>query len=601
MDGLAIVDLGGQYCHLIARRLRDLGVESTICGPDVVASNIVGARGVILSGGPRSVYETGAPRIDERILSMGVPVLGICYGHQLLAQMLGGSVEQACGEYGLAQLRVQANEPLFAGTCPSQPVWMSHGDAVMRLPEGMVILARTDRTRVAAFADLRRQYFGVQFHPEVVHTKWGGTILSNFALRVCGVVPSEDLHARVARLIDETRERIGERKVFFLVSGGVDSTVAFALCARAVSADKIVGLYVDTGFMRRGETAELRKNLRLVGLDKQLRIRDESRRFTEALRTVNEPEEKRRVIGRLFVEVQSEAMREYHIGESDWLLGQGTIYPDTIESGGARGQASVIKTHHNRCDEIRTLMARGLVIEPLVDFYKDEVRRIGAELGLDRKLTDRWPFPGPGLAIRCLCKTVDEAVSAVDAAVAGYLSDYNYEGTVLPISSVGVQGDARTYRHAIALATSEGSFDYDRLSEISTALCNSDPNTNRVVQMIGVPQRELSTGVVRRAGMDPARIECLREADFVVRSILEESGLSDSVWQFPVVLLPLSFRGGETVCLRPVTSEDGMTATFGRLEPSVILRMAEEIRRIRGIDAVCLDVTSKPPATIEWE
>ena len=398
------------------------------------------------------------------------------------------------------------------------------------------------------------------------------------------------------RLLDTIRRQVGAGSVFFLVSGGVDSTVAFVLCARALPKERVLGLYVDTGLMRKGETDELRDNLRTLGLESRLLVRDESKRFMRALKGVVEPERKRKIIGKLFVDVQSDAMREHGIDAAHWLLGQGTIYPDTIESGGVSGQAALIKTHHNRVPEIRELMEQGRVIEPLAEFYKDQVRAIGIELGLGSRLTDRWPFPGPGLAIRCLCNAggSDTPVEQLDLSPMGVSE---FQAFRLPLKSVGVQGDGRTYRTVAAIT---GKLLYEPLQNLSSRLCNESDEFNRVVYFVrGVVGLEHAT--LAAGGMEPERIARLREADHVVRRLLETEGLSEAVWQFPVVLVPVRLKGGESIVLRPVNSTDGMTANFARLPEALIQRMAEDLLKIGGIDAVFLDITDKPPATIEWE
>lgn len=601
-QSIAIIDLGGQYCHLIARRLRDIGVESEIFGPDVPGKKLEGSAGVILSGGPQSVYNAEAPTIRRSVLQLGVPVLGICYGHQLLARMLGGQVTKKDGEYGPARLDVKTSDTLFRKTPRSQQVWMSHSDAVAALPKGAVTIASTERCENAAFADFRRHLFGVQFHPEVVHTEHGRDILKNFVRSVCKVRRLSTPRDRIPMLIEQIRTMVADRSVFFLVSGGVDSTVAFVLCAKALPKDRILGLYVDTGLMRERETEELRANLAGLGLGDRLIVRDESARFLEKLRGVTEPERKRHIIGRLFVQIQSDAMREYGIDAKHWLLGQGTIYPDTIESGGATGRAALIKTHHNRCEEIRELMRQGRVIEPLVEFYKDEVRQVGKALGLAPRLTNRWPFPGPGLAIRCLCSASTGSAKPLSEASARTVANAGFSGVLLPVQSVGVQGDARTYRRVVALRTERSRFSYARIQELSTALCNVHTETNRVILFLAsTTGLRLDRATIARRSITRARLGILRKADFAVRMALEESRLTDTVWQFPVVLAPLSFSGGETVVLRPVNSEDGMTANFARLPLRFLKRTAEKISKLSGVDAVFLDVTNKPPATIEWE
>jgi GMP synthase (glutamine-hydrolysing) len=600
---IAVIDLGGQYCHLIARKLRDIGVESTIYGPDVAPKQLDRCAGVILSGGPQSVYEAAAPKIKKGLLGLGVPVLGICYGHQLLAQMLGGHVTRRDGEYGYARLDVRVGDTLFRGTPRSQQVWTSHSDAVTRLPKGAATIASTERCENAAFADLKRRVFGVQFHPEVVHTEHGREILNNFVRSVCKIRRRSTPRDRIPTLVEQIRQTVGDRSVFFLVSGGVDSTVAFVLCARALPKERILGLYVDTGLMRERETEELRATLSGLGLADRLMVRDASALFFEKLRGVVAPEEKRHIIGRLFVQIQSEAMHEYGIDSKHWLLGQGTIYPDTIESGGAAGRAALIKTHHNRCAEIRELIRLGRVIEPLSEFYKDEVRQVGNALDLPPRLTQRWPFPGPGLAIRCICSTTSSGKAAqLSSASAEAVRAAGFSGVLLPVQSVGVQGDARTYRKVVALRNEKRRFDYGRMQELSTMLCNVHAETNRVIVLLAAGSAvRLEDARIRQASITRKRVDILRKADFLVRVEMEQRGLTDAVWQFPVVLAPICFGGGESVVLRPVNSEDGMTANFARLPLPFLTRVARKVANLSGVDAVFLDITNKPPATIEWE
>jgi len=601
-NSVAIIDLGGQYCHLIARRLRDLGVESAIYGPEVAPKRLERYAGVILSGGPQSVYAPQAPKINSGVLDLGLPVLGICYGHQLLARMLGGQVTKRDGEYGHARLDVRVSDTLFRGTPRSQQVWMSHADAVTQLPRGAATIASTERCANAAFADFKRRVFGVQFHPEVVHSEHGQDILKNFVRGACKIRKRSTPVDHISALLEQIRRTAGDRSVFFLVSGGVDSTVAFVLCARALPKHRILGLYVDTGLMRQGETEELRANLAGLGLADRLIVRDASALFMKRLRGVTEPEKKRHIIGRLFVEIQSDAMRAYGIDPEHWLLGQGTIYPDTIESGGAAGRAALIKTHHNRCAEIRELMQQGRVIEPLAEFYKDEVRQLGRALGLAPRLTYRWPFPGPGLAIRCICSASAGKAERLSDASARTVRAAGCRGVLLPVQSVGVQGDARTYRQVVALCHERQKFDYGRMRKLSTALCNVHSETNRVIVLLaGTPGLGLEQARLSKTTITPQRIEMLRQADFVVRTAMEKEGLTDAVWQFPVVLAPISFGGGESIVLRPVNSADGMTANFARLPLRFLKPVARKIANIPGVDAVFLDITNKPPATIEWE
>lgn len=594
---LAILDLGGQYCHMISRRLGDLGIGSDVLAPATPAALLNDYAGIILSGGPNSVYDPDAPAVDRALFALGKPVLGICYGHQLLAQAIGGDVKPGKKEYGPSELHVtDTANPLFVGTPPRQKVWMSHGDSVVSLPKPVEFIAETPRCSSAAFADATRNFYAVQFHPEVAHTEFGTTLLRNFGVGICGADEAVIDDAQIDRLLHEIRTKVGDQSVFFLVSGGVDSMVAFTLCAKALGHDRVLGLYVNTGLMRLGETEELRKNLESLGLADRVKIRDESERFLSALAGEAEPERKRQIIGRLFVKVQEEAMRELGINENEWFLGQGTIYPDTIESGGATGRAAVIKTHHNRCAEIQHLIERGRVVEPLTDFYKDQVRRIGTRLGLSRPLVNRWPFPGPGLAIRALCTTGEHTEHATPLETTVDVS--GFDAFEIPLYSVGVQGDFRTYSRIVAL---HGALDYDRLQEISSGICNGVSRFNRVVVQVGKARGALGDGRIRSVTLTPDRVRLLQEADRIVRSTLERDQLAEEVWQFPVVLIPVSFAGGESIVLRPVNSQDGMTANFARMQPHVIEGLAREILKLDGVDAVFLDVTDKPPATIEWE
>ncbi|MBV8773260.1 MAG: gamma-glutamyl-gamma-aminobutyrate hydrolase family protein [Deltaproteobacteria bacterium] len=629
---IAIIDLGGQYCHLIARRLRDLMVDSEIFPPTIRAEALAHYSGLILSGGPQSVYDSGAVTIDAQIMRLGIPVLGICYGHQLLATLLGGEVGRHDGEYGFAQLTVsevalpfaqdghstctyRLSAPhlrfienqqtiraasLFQGTPRIQQVWMSHSDAVAIAPPELVTLAATDRCACAAFAHSSKPLFGLQFHPEVVHTEYGARILENFVRSVCLISRGDTPQSRVPALCDRIRRAVADKSVFFLVSGGVDSTVAFVLCGAALPKQRVLGVYVDTGLMRLGETEELRSNLAKLGLSDRIRIWDASEVFVSALAGKIDPEEKRRIIGRLFVEVQARAMHQLGIDPDHWLLGQGTIYPDTIESGGDTGRAALIKTHHNRCEEIRELIRQGKVIEPLAEFYKDEVRELGRELGLSPHLTNRWPFPGPGLAIRCLCTSAEAPMSPLLDDLAARLAHDGVRGVLLPLRSVGVQGDARTYRMLVALEQENHRLDYEILQRLSSTVCNQNPVANRVALLIG-GNRSLADARIVPATITRTRLEVLRQADSIARSEVERVNLSDTIWQFPVMLAPIAFQDGESIILRPVNSVDGMTASFANLPAQVLRTITDKILKLPGIDAVFLDITNKPPATIEWE
>ena len=570
-----MLDAGGQYCHLIARKARDLGVYAEVRPSDAPAAELASARGVIISGGPMSVYAPTSPRVDPALFAAGVPVLGICYGQQMMAYALGGEVRKGeRGEYGLATLELDpAADPMFSDLPPSQQVWMSHRDAVAAVPPGFHVAGRTSTCAVAAIAAPDRGLYAVQFHPEVVHTECGSQYLSNFLFRVCGCRTDWDPRGRAPIIEREIRECVGDRNVFFFVSGGVDSTVAFTLCLRALGEGRVRGVYVDTGLMREGETEFIRS---MPGIA----VEEAQTEFLSALAGVTDPERKRHIIGEEFVRVQERIIEKSSLADERWILGQGTIYPDTIESGGT-ANAALIKTHHNRVAGIQKLIETGRIVEPLKSFYKDEVRAIGRELSLPAELLDRHPFPGPGLAIRCLCSETDAPVRVTE------------DGFILPVRSVGVQGDERSYAAVLAVESCD--------HEHATRLVNRLAGVNRVVGAVEtrVPIPEMR---VTACAISPERLERLRRADATVRRLSHASGFDQRIWQFPVVLIPLGVAGApDSVVLRPVDSVDGMTARSVPIDPPLLAEICAELMGQEGIAGVFLDLTHKPPGTIEWE
>ncbi len=579
---ITVLDAGGQYCHLIARKIRDLGVYAEVRASDTPASELRGRNGLIISGGPDSVYESDSARIDPAILSAGPAVLGICYGQQLMAHNLGGHVRKGDkGEYGLAVLHRIKPHALFADLNGDSQVWMNHRDQVESVPQGFEVLASTETCAIAAMAHRERPLISVQFHPEVVHTSHGREMLSNFVFGVCGCKKDWNPKDRIGPIEAEIRSIAADRNVFFFVSGGVDSTVAYTLCLRALGPDRVYGIYVDTGLMRDGETAYVRRLFQQLGAT-AFHIEAAEGEFLGALQGVCDPEKKRHIIGEQFVAVQERVLSTGHFLDGHWILGQGTIYPDTIESGGT-ARADVIKTHHNRVAGIQKLIETGRIVEPLASFYKDEVREIGAELGIPGEFLHRHPFPGPGLAIRCLCSESEAPVERLDP------------GWLLPIRSVGVQGDSRSYRSVLALEQVPA-------DELATALVNRMWETiNRVV---GVVKRRSAMAEMRstRGTLTAERLTRLRQADAIVRRLSEESGFEREVWQFPVVLIPLGIDAApDSIVLRPIHSVDGMTAQVVRMPDELLRKMTDELLAVDGVAGVFYDLTHKPPGTIEWE
>ena len=514
-----VVDFGAQYAQLIARRVREASVYSEIVPHDMTAAEVLAKNpaALILSGGPSSVYADGAPSLDPDLLTAGVPVLGICYGFQAMASALGGTVSKTgLREFGETRARIaNTSSTLFDGQPDEQPVWMSHGDSVTVAPEGMSVTASTPGAEVAAFEDDEAQRYGVQWHPEVLHSSFGQRVLENFLLRGAKLEPTWTSENVVEDLVSSVRETVGEARVICGLSGGVDSSVAAALVQRAVG-DQLTCVFVDHGLLREGEAQQVEEDfVAATGVD--LVVVDAQERFLEALAGVTDPETKRKIIGREFIRVFEQAARDV-AGSADAsghpveFLVQGTLYPDVVESGGGSGAAN-IKSHHNvggLPDDLQFTL-----IEPLRTLFKDEVRQVGLELGVPEPIVWRQPFPGPGLGIRI--------IGAVDAQ----------------------------------------------------------------------------------------RLDILRRADAIAREEMTKAGLDREVWQCPVVLLAdvrsVGVQGdgrtyGHPIVLRPVSSEDAMTADWSRIPYDVLARISNRItNEVDGVNRVVLDVTSKPPGTIEWE
>lgn len=519
-DSIAIIDFGSQYSQLIARRVREMQVYSELFPWDSSAERVLSIRpqGFILSGGPDSVYETGAPRIPPFVLESSLPVLGICYGMQALTHALGGRVVAAADrEYGPAQLTTLVPNQLIPPG--NQRVWMSHGDRIQALPAGFQILSSSENSPIAVMGDTSRNYFGLQFHPEVHHTPGGAEILRNFVFDICAAKPGWTPESIITQSVQRVRQQVGDQSVIAAVSGGVDSSVATALVQRAVG-DQLAAVFVDTGLLRQGEVEQVSLVLH-EQLGVELIVVDANQRFMNTLKGISDPELKRQVIGETFIRIFEEQAAQ--IGASRYLV-QGTIYPDVVESSAPdRSEAQRIKTHHN-VGGLPSEMEFELV-EPLRYLFKDEVRLVGEALGLPPELVWRQPFPGPGLAVRCLGEVTVERLArlkAADAIMTAELANANLlsmkpspnegrqQGTsqafavLLPVRSVGVMGDQRTYQ--------------------------------------------------------------------------------------------------ETIVLRAVTTEDFMTADWARLPYDVLERITKRIvNEVDGINRVVYDLTSKPPATIEWE
>ncbi|MFE2939678.1 glutamine-hydrolyzing GMP synthase [Streptomyces sp. NPDC059255] len=518
-DVVLVVDFGAQYAQLIARRVREARVYSEIVPSTMPVAEMLARKpkAIILSGGPSSVYAENAPSVDRALFEAGVPILGMCYGFQLMATTLGGTVDNTgAREYGRTSLRVsKTGSTLFEGTPAEQSVWMSHGDACSAAPEGFTVTASTDVVPVAAFENDEKKLYGVQHHPEVMHSTHGQQVLEHFLYRGAGIEPTWTTANVVDEQVALIREQVGTKRAICGLSGGVDSAVAAALVQRAIGS-QLTCVYVDHGLMRKGETEQVEKDF-VAATGVQLRVVDAEERFLTALAGVSDPEQKRKIIGREFIRVFEQAQAEIVAeagaeGEDVAFLVQGTLYPDVVESGGGTGTAN-IKSHHNvggLPDDIEFQL-----IEPLRKLFKDEVRMVGQQLGLPDEIVQRQPFPGPGLGIR----------------------------------------------------------------------------------IVGEVTRE--------------RLDLLRDADAIAREELTAAGLDREIWQCPVVLLAdvrsVGVQGdgrtyGHPIVLRPVSSEDAMTADWTRMPYDVLAKISTRItNEVADVNRVVLDVTSKPPGTIEWE
>ncbi len=642
---IVVLDFGSQYAHLIAKRFRMMGYYSEIALPSADLSVFDNAKGIVFSGGPASVYESNIPEFNEKILDLDLPILGLCYGHQLMAKSYGAEVGKAeVGEFGIAHLNLTdsgKSSPLFAGLSDGSQVWMSHQDGVLSLADGFEVIGRTKDCPFAAVQNLAKKRFSLQCHCEVKDTPEGNKIFENFA-KICRMEKNWDEDAVLSHILDSIRHDAEGKNVLLFLSGGVDSTVAFALLNKALGQERVLGLHIDNGFMRKNESANVAKAYHDHGFTNFI-VEDASESFLAAIKGLTDPQKKRMAVGENFITVRDSVVAKCGIdtcatsgdvlaklagkatsgkAAPEWMLAQGTLYPDIIESGGTKN-SKTIKTHHNRVAGIQELIAKGLIIEPLKDLYKDEVRSIGKKIGLTEDLVMRHPFPGPGLSINVLCS--DGKMSDSDKAdfekakkeiekieVTQFCENCtkNLKKYVLPVRSVGVQGDFRTYRFPAVLkfAEEDGGFYHlpkfwEKLEAASSQITNAAQYINRTViclwQNPAVKTEDLT---LQEGYCDRRRLDQTRDADDIVLTALHKSGWYNKIFQHLTINIPYASSAERcSIVLRPVCSEDVMTARFAPLPMEDLRKIVAQIAKLPYVDAIFYDLTNKPPATFGWE
>jgi GMP synthase (glutamine-hydrolysing) len=602
-DTIAVIDFGGQYAHLIATKIRRRGVRAEIRQPEDPVEVFQHYQGIVISGSPSLASHGEDSEYTKEIYDLDVPILGFCFGHQQIAQHYGGEVEHGGREWGKAELHLDAQHPLFKGLDDVEQVFMSHYDSVISVgPDfeeiGHSITGLASEHRYAAIGSDKLRRYGFQFHPEVDDTTHGDDMIANFVFEICKCEVSWSMDGFLDEEIERVRAHVGDGSVFLLASGGVDSTVAAVLLGQALGPEKLHLLHIDNGLMRLHESAGVLRMFTEIGLDQNLHFVDASDTFLAALADAIEPEAKRRIIGDSFVKVfQHEAER---LGIEHHLLGQGTIYPDTIETGGTK-RAQTIKTHHNRVPIIEEMIQAGKVVEPLADLYKVEVRELGERMGIEHQALWRHPFPGPGLGVRLLCSDGTQDTEGFEDLIPqteAIAESYGLQACLLPIRSVGVKADVRAYEHPVLLS---GDVPWDTLIAAVSSLTAKVPGINRCVWNVDEGHPNQARAVEGR--VTRARLDILREADAIVMDALRDHGVYNDVWQCPTVLAPLALgdSDGETIILRPVHSARAMTATPVQLPTDLLREVCAAILDLDGISGLALDVTSKPPGTIEWE
>ena len=617
MEKLAILDCGGQYTKVIDRRVRELGVKSDIFPINVKSEELKDYKAVILSGGPNSVSENQRLKFDEKIFELGIPILGICYGMQLMSDFFSGVVDSnVIKEYGQNEIWVNNKVPIFDGLSENQKVLMSHGDTVKVAPQGFEVIAKSGEA-IAGIGNIQKKLYGVQFHPEVDLTQEGMKMLENFIRKVAEYKDFYALEDRIQASINMIREKVKDNKVVVLVSGGVDSAVTAALLIKALNPDNVYAIHIDSGFMRKNESDIICENLKQLGLKNLIRenakeyffntvVEIDGKKIGPLVDTVD-PEEKRQIIGEIFIRIANNVIQRLHLDPEKTFIAQGTLRPDLIESGNpdVSGFAHKIKTHHNDVQIVREARKKGLIIETNSDWHKDEVRKVARKLGLAEEIASRQPFPGPGLAIRLLCHDKKQEIKVSEESIQKLnkiLEGTNEKGFIIPIKSVGVQGDCRSYRNLCLMYGNNLDLDWKKVTNKAKEITDSIDTINRVGYVLNTNNISKQPECFDMKINDEC-VDLLRELDNIVTSNLEQAKVNQTF----AVLIPVGINKKYSIAIRTFVTNDFMTGRPGEIGQEVSKEMLEkvvkEITNKYGdkIEFIIYDVTSKPPATCEWQ
>ena len=617
MEKLAILDCGGQYTKVIDRRVRELGVKSDILPINVKAEDLKEYQSIILSGGPNNISDDQTLMFDEKIFELGKPILGICYGMQLMSHHFGGIIDSnIIKEYGQNEIWIDNKAPIFEGLSETQKVLMSHGDTVKTIPNSFTVIGKSGEA-IAAIGNVEKRLYGLQFHPEVDLTEEGMKIFENFIRKVANYQEIYALDDRIETSIKMIQEKVGNNKIIVLVSGGVDSAVTAALLIKALNPENVYAIHIDSGFMRKNESDIICENLKKLGLKNLIRenakdyffhtvVEVDGKKIGPLVETID-PETKRQIIGEIFIKIANNVIERLGLNPENTFIAQGTLRPDLIESGNPdiSGFAHKIKTHHNDVAIVREARKKGLIVETNSDWHKDEVRKVARMLGLEESIASRQPFPGPGLAIRLICHDKKEEVVITQEEVQkinDIISDTSEKAQIIPIKSVGVQGDARSYKNLGILYGNGMDFDWNNVTRLAKQITDSIHTINRVAYILNAKDIKEKIQCFDMKINDEC-VDLLREVDKIVTSNLEGSKVNQTF----AVLVPIGITKKYSIVIRTFVTNDFMTGSPGQIGTAVdkvsIEKVIKEIENNFSdkIEFIMYDVTSKPPATCEWQ